>query len=106
MQVTVVKGEGKKQAPDVVDETLCSDNAGRQRGEYELEQSVSKIVETASMAAVMHEPGLHFRVSDEAGKWDGLVNFCQRIFELSDDGETFTASTAITFHRPVRQENE
>lgn len=107
MQITIVKGEGEKQAPDIVDATLGSDLAGRQLGEATLEASTSRIIETATGPAVMYTPGVHLRVGDSEGSWDGILKSSQRIFELSEGSDNaFNASTAMRIDRPVRQENE
>ena len=101
MQVTVKRGSGDRQGPDIIDELLSDIRAGAARGKQAINGSCSdRILEQAGCP--LHsfiETGSLAGVTETERRWPGMVRYYQLTLTLDADGNSFTADTALHIER-------
>ena len=101
MQLTVYRGTGDRQGPDIIDELLADVRAGAARGKQAINTSCSdRTLEQASCPLhTFIETGSLAAVTETERRWPGMVRYYQLTLTLDSDGSYFTADTALHIER-------
>ena len=101
MQLTVYRGAGDRQGPNIIDELLTDVRAGAARGKQAINSSCSdRTIEQASCPLHSFTPtGSLAAVTETERRWSGMVRYYQLTLTLDADGNSFTADTALHIER-------
>lgn len=101
MRLTVVRGAGRRQGPDVIDAMLTDEQTALVRGRREIDYNCSpRVIEQCQCPLRSFvETGSLAKVTEAAGQWPGRVAYFARTLTLDESGAYFTADVALHIER-------
>lgn len=104
MRLTVVRGAGKRQGPDIIDPMLSDEQTALARGRREIDYNSSPRVSEQCQCPLHSfiETGSLARVTESSGRWPGKVTYFARTLTLDESGRFFTADVALHIEREAK----
>jgi len=103
MKILVTRPPADKQGPDVTDALLVTDPAGIARGRREIDyHSSNRSQERGNCPLLPYMPtGSLINVTKAGGSYRGKLQNYAVTIDISEDGQDFSVSTAISIEREV-----
>jgi hypothetical protein len=107
MQIRVIRGNGDRIGPNIVNSLLTDNSIAREKGTWAINDSTSKKVENANCPLLsFQDTGLLAEVTTKKEKYKGKITFFSQTIDIDKDAQTFFPASSLRIQRVVNEDEQ